>query len=75
MHYISNRRNQKNRKTKIMKKVVIAGVIGVFTLGMMSCGAGHGGCDAYRKSDYTKYKEVKTQKMEIINAVKVKLKK
>ena len=40
-----------------MKKAVIAGVVGVFALGMLSCGGGHGGCDAYRKADYTKYKE------------------
>ncbi len=48
-----------------MKKAVIAGVVGVFALGMLSCGGGHGGCDAYRKADYTKYKEVKTQKIEL----------
>lgn len=58
-----------------MKKVLLAGMVGVFTLGMYSCGSGHGGCDAYRKSDYTKYKAEKTKKMELINTVKVKLKK
>ncbi|MGB1103476.1 MAG: hypothetical protein ACPG21_07595 [Crocinitomicaceae bacterium] len=49
-----------------MKKVLLAGLAGVFTLGMMSCGDGHGACDAYRKSDYAKYKQQKTQKIQII---------
>lgn len=49
-----------------MKKVLLAGLAGVFTLGMMSCGGGHGACDAYRKSDYAKYKQQKTQKIQII---------
>jgi hypothetical protein len=54
-----------------MKKAVVAGVVGVFALGMVSCGGGHGGCDAYRKADYTKYKEVKTQQIELTNLTKV----
>lgn len=57
-----------------MKKVVLAGVVGVFALGMLSCGGHGGGCDAYRKSDYTKYKEQKTKKMEVLN-FDIKLKK
>jgi|GEM_PF-1295588 len=48
-----------------MKKAFLAGVLGAFALGMVSCGGGHGSCDAYRKSDYTKYKEVKSQEMGI----------
>lgn len=50
-----------------MKKAVLAAVVGVFALGMVSCGGGKGSCDAYRKSDYTKYKENKTLKMDLIN--------
>tara|TARA_B110000046_G_C13003612_1_gene403315 strand:+ start:2218 stop:2397 length:180 start_codon:yes stop_codon:yes gene_type:complete len=53
-----------------MKKAVVAGVVGVFALGVVSCGGGHGGCDAYRKADYTKYKEVKTQQIELTNISK-----
>ena len=49
-----------------MKKVLLAGLAGVFTLGMMSCGGGHGACDAYRKADYAKYKDQKTQKIQKI---------
>jgi hypothetical protein len=49
-----------------MKKVMLAGLAGVFTLGMMSCGGGHGACDAYRKSDYAKYKEQKTQQIKFV---------
>ena len=54
-----------------MKKGLLAGVVGVFALGMISCGGGHGSCDAYRKADYTKYKETKTLKMEISDFVKI----
>jgi hypothetical protein len=50
-----------------MKKAVISGVVGVFALGMLSCGGGGGSCDAYRASDYTKYKEVKTQQIQLTN--------
>ena len=53
-----------------MKKVLLAGLACVFTLGMMSCGGGHGACDAYRKADYEKYKEQKTQKIQIIEFTK-----
>ena len=53
-----------------MKKVLLAGLAGVFTLGMMSCGGGHGACDAYRKADYAKYKDQKTQKIQIIEFTK-----
>jgi len=42
-----------------MKKVILVGTLGVFLLGIVSCGGGHK-CDAYRKSDYTKYKSEKT---------------
>ena len=58
-----------------MKKALLAGVVGVFALGMLSCGGGHGGCDAYRKSDYTKYKAEKTQQIELINFNKIELRK
>lgn len=47
-----------------MKKIFLTGIVGVFVLGMTSCGGGHT-CDAYRTSDYTKYKAEKTQKMEL----------
>lgn len=47
-----------------MKKLVIAGFLGVFALGMFSCG--HGTCDAYNKTDYTKYKKEHNQKVQMI---------
>jgi hypothetical protein len=47
-----------------MKRVLIAGFLGVFALGMFSCG--HGTCDAYNQSDYTQYKKDNTQKIEMI---------
>lgn len=53
-----------------MKKAVLAGVLGVFALTMVSCGGGHG-CDAYRKSDYTKFKEQKKQKIEFANFIEL----
>lgn len=75
-HYISNTtKKSKTEKNLSMKKAVLAGVVGVFALGMLSCGGGHGGCDAYRKSDYTKYKEQKTQKIELISFDKIQVKK
>ncbi|MBK7128883.1 MAG: hypothetical protein IPM74_02740 [Crocinitomicaceae bacterium] len=55
-----------------MKKVILAGIAGVFVLGMTSCGGGHT-CDAYRKADYTKYKAEQTKKIELnINLKKKK---
>lgn len=48
-----------------MKKGILAGIVGVFALGMVSCGGGHGSCDAYRQSDYTKYKNEKAQEMGV----------
>ena len=42
-----------------MKKGLIAGVVGVLAVLATSCGGGHGTCDAYRTSDYTKYKTQK----------------
>ncbi len=55
-----------------MKKAFLAGVLGAFALGIVSCGGGHGSCDAYRKSDYTKYKEVKSQEMGFAKIFTVK---
>ena len=48
-----------------MKKLLLVGILGVFSVGMLSCGAGHA-CDAYRKSDYTKYKADHNAKVKII---------
>lgn len=48
-----------------MKKVFLAGILGVFAIGMVSCGAGHS-CDAYRSSDYSKYKKEHNQKVQMI---------
>lgn len=48
-----------------MKKVIIAGILGIFALGMASCGSGHS-CDAYRTVDYTKYKKEQNAKIEMI---------
>ncbi|MCB9223599.1 MAG: hypothetical protein R2780_04465 [Crocinitomicaceae bacterium] len=50
-----------------MKKVMLAGILGVFALGMTSCG--HGVCDAYNKSDYTKYKADHNKKVELVKAL------
>ena len=47
-----------------MKKVILAGIAGIFVLGMTSCGGGHT-CDAYRTSDYTKYKAEQSKKVEL----------
>jgi hypothetical protein len=55
-----------------MKKAVLAGVVGAVALLFVSCGGGHGSCDAYRKSDYTKYKADKTLKMEVVDFIKSK---
>ena len=48
-----------------MKKVFVAGILGIFAIGMVSCGAGHS-CDAYRSSDYTQYKKDHNQKVEVL---------
>ena len=50
-------------RTIKMKKLILTGVLGVFVLGMASCGGGHT-CDAYRTSDYTKYKAEKTKELK-----------
>ena len=51
-----------------MKKVILGGLLGVFILGMTSCGGGHT-CDAYRQSDYTQYKADQNQKIEMIQSL------
>lgn len=51
-----------------MKKFILGGLLGVFALGMTSCGGGHT-CDAYRESDYSKYKKEQNQKVEMIQAL------
>lgn len=51
-----------------MKKLILVGLVGVFGLGMASCGGGHT-CDAYRTSDYTKYKAEHTQKIEMVQSL------
>lgn len=51
-----------------MKKLMLAGLLGVFALGMTSCGGGHV-CDAYRSSDYTKYKADHNKKIEMVQAL------
>ncbi|MBD3637134.1 MAG: hypothetical protein HUJ25_07275 [Crocinitomicaceae bacterium] len=47
-----------------MKKLLIAGFLGLFACGMFSCG--HNSCDAYRKADYTKYKKEHNQKVQLL---------
>lgn len=47
-----------------MKKLFLGGVIGLFVLGFTGCG--HGACDAYNKSDYSKYKVEHNQKMQMV---------
>lgn len=47
-----------------MKKVILAGIAGVFVLAMTSCGGGHS-CDAYRNANYTKYKADQSKKIEL----------
>ncbi|MEX1002768.1 MAG: hypothetical protein WDZ35_11690 [Crocinitomicaceae bacterium] len=51
-----------------MKKVILGGLLGVFALGMTSCGGGHT-CDAYRQADYSKYKAEQNQKIELIQSL------
>ena len=51
-----------------MRKVLLAGLLGVFALGMASCGAGHT-CDAYRSVDYTKYKADHNKKIEMVQSL------
>ncbi|UKN03031.1 hypothetical protein K6119_05815 [Paracrocinitomix mangrovi] len=47
-----------------MKKALLVSVLGVFALGMFSCG--HSSCDAYRTTDYTKYKKEQNQKIQLL---------
>ena len=47
-----------------MKKVFVAATVGIFALGMFSCG--HGVCDAYNKADYTEYKKEQNKKVEVL---------
>jgi hypothetical protein len=54
-----------------MKKLMLAGVLGVFALGVVSCG-GHGSCDAYRSADYAKYKVKKEKQIELKGLIDVK---
>jgi hypothetical protein len=54
-----------------MRKVILAGALGVFALGVVSCGGGHT-CDAYRKADYTKYKAKKEFKLKLDKTFKIK---
>lgn len=44
-----------------MKKAILGVSILVLTLATVSCGGGHT-CDAYRKADFNKKKEVKAAK-------------
>lgn len=55
---------KKPKQVSIMKKIILAGITGVFILGMTSCGGGQH-CDAYRTSDYTKYKAEQSKKIEL----------
>ena len=56
-----------------MKKIVLTGIVGVFILGLSSCGGGHT-CDAYRKADVTKYKAEKSQKMDPVVEIQNRMK-
>ncbi|MCB9223600.1 MAG: hypothetical protein R2780_04460 [Crocinitomicaceae bacterium] len=51
-----------------MRKLLFAGLFGIFALGMGSCGAGHT-CDAYRSADYTKYKADHNKKIELVQSL------
>jgi hypothetical protein len=55
----------KNQNKAIMKKMILAGIAGLFVIGFTSCGGGGQHCDAYRTSDYTKYKAEQTKKVEL----------
>jgi len=56
-----------------MKKVIILGAIGMISIVATSCGGGgHGGCEAYQKADYTKYKAKKDVKIKSISILKKK---
>ena len=52
---------------------MLAGVLGVFALGVVSCG-GHGSCDAYRTADYAKYKVKKEKQIELKGLIDIKKK-
>lgn len=58
----------KPKKTFKMRKLLFAGLFGIFALGMGSCGAGHT-CDAYRSADYTKYKADHNKKIELVQSL------
>ncbi len=47
-----------------MKKTLLTGVVAAVVLAVTSCGGGHT-CDAYRTSDYTKYKADMSKKSEL----------
>jgi len=55
-----------------MKKLTVIAAAGILSLGMLSCGGGHGSCDAYRKSDYTKYKAEKSKTIQFAKAFEFK---
>jgi len=56
-----------------MKKTLITGVIAACVVALTSCGGGHT-CDAYRTSDYTKYKADMSKKVELNKAGDTKTK-
>ena len=60
--FSASRQIRRMKKPNLMKKLILTGTLGVFFLGMTSCG-GHVVCDAYKKADYTKYKTEHTNKV------------
>jgi len=47
-----------------MSKLILIGVASALLIGMTSCGGGHL-CEAYKTSDYTKYKTEKAKKIDL----------
>lgn len=56
---------KKPKKNRDMRKVVLGALLGVFAIGMVSCGGGHT-CDAYRQADYSEYKKEQNQRIEMV---------
>ena len=57
-----------------MKKLILAGAVGVIGLLTVSCGGGGHSCDAYRTADYTNYKVKKEIKINFDKLVSLKKK-
>ena len=55
-----------------MRKLILAGAVGVVGLLTVSCGGGGHSCDAYRTADYSKYKAKKEIKVNFEKVISFK---